>query len=127
MLRTSSGTQSLYIYDGGGSPVALITDAGIQGFSYTYDPYGVPVLSQNSGGSGVGQNPYTFAGGVQDRTTGWIHYYGADETGVGAGAAAAGGCIAGGAADALDQETHSKLGSATETALDVSEIAGEAA
>ncbi len=74
MLRTNSGTQSLYIYDGGGSPVALITESGLQAFGYSYDPYGVPVLTQNSGGSGVGQNPYTFAGGVQDRTTGWIHY-----------------------------------------------------
>ena len=198
MLRTSTGTQSLYINDGTtGSPIALITDAGLQAFGYDYDPYGVAVITQNSGGTAVGQNPYTFAGGVQDRTTGWIHYgyryynsntgtftqqdandlpldpdnanryayagndpinntdptgahldyrsiavgcltgaakgliigalTGADETGVGAGAAAAGGCIAGGAADALDQKTHSKLGSATETALDVSEIAGEAA
>ena len=41
----------------------------------TYDPYGLPTLTdrlrrlrQSS------QNPYTFAGGIQDRTTGWVHY-----------------------------------------------------
>jgi RHS repeat-associated protein len=76
MLRTNSGTQTLYIYDGTpGSPTALITTSGTRAFGYDYDPFGVPVLTQSSGGNGTYQNPYLFAtGGVQDRTTGWIHY-----------------------------------------------------
>jgi len=75
MLRTSSGMQSMYVYDGTpGSPIALITSGAYVAFAYEYDPYGVPTLTQSSGGLGVDQNPFTFAGGVQDRTTGWVHY-----------------------------------------------------
>lgn len=76
MLRTNTGMQSLYIYDGSpGSPIALITSDGYQAFGYDYDPFGVPTLTDDSGGAGVSQNPYTFAtAGVQDRTTGWVHY-----------------------------------------------------
>jgi len=62
------------VYDGTGNPVALLTDDSYQAFGYKYDPYGVPVLTQSSGGSGVSQNPYLFKTGVQDRTTGWIHF-----------------------------------------------------
>ena len=75
MLRTPSGTQSIYVNDGAnGSPLALLTTNGNQAFGYDYDPFGVPVITQNSGGQGVPFNPYLFADGVQDRTTGWIHY-----------------------------------------------------
>ena len=74
MLRTSSGKQSLYVYDGTGNPAALLTSDNYQAFAYSYDPYGVPTLTSNSGGSGVPQNPYLFKGGIQDRTTGWVHY-----------------------------------------------------
>jgi len=75
MLRTSDGMQSMYIYDGTpGSPIALITSSAYRGFAYEYDPYGLPTLTANSGGLGVDQNPYLFAGGIQDRTTDWVHY-----------------------------------------------------
>ena len=74
MLRTSSGLQSLYVNDGTGNPIAVITTAGYPGFTYSYDPYGAPTLTQTSGGNGVPQNPYTFKQGTQDRTTGWIKY-----------------------------------------------------
>ena len=75
MLRTSSGMQAMYVYDGTpGSPIALITNAAYQAFAYDYDPYGLPTLTATSGGNGVDQNPYTFAGGIQDRTTDWVHY-----------------------------------------------------
>lgn len=74
MLRTSSGKQSLYVYDGTGNPAALLTSDNYQAFAYSYDPYGVPTLTANAGGSGVSQNPYLFKGGIQDRTTGWVHY-----------------------------------------------------
>jgi len=74
MLRTSSGTVSLYVYSGIGSPVGLLTDFSTQAFAYQFDPYGVPVLTVTSGGSGVPQNPFLFAGGIQDRATGWVKY-----------------------------------------------------
>ncbi len=75
MLRTSSGMQAMYVYDGTpGSPIALITNAAYQAFAYDYDPYGLPTLTATSGGNGVDQNPYAFAGGIQDRTTDWVHY-----------------------------------------------------
>jgi RHS repeat-associated protein len=74
MLRTSTGMQSLYVYDGTGNPAVLVTSDAYQAFAYSYDPYGVPTLTENSGGNGTVQNPYTFKSGVQERTTGWIHY-----------------------------------------------------
>jgi len=76
MLRTSTGMQSLYIFDGTpGSPIALITSGATQGFGYDYEPFGTPILTQDGNGNGIPQNPYTFAGsGVRDRVTGWVHY-----------------------------------------------------
>jgi RHS repeat-associated protein len=74
MLRTSSGMQSLYVHDGTGNPTVLVTSGSYRAFAYSYDPYGVPTLTADSGGNGTSQNPYTFKNGVQERTTGWIHY-----------------------------------------------------
>jgi RHS repeat-associated protein len=74
MIRTSSGTVALYVTAGPGNPVGLITDAGSQAFAYKFDPYGVPILTANSGGLGTAQNPFLFAGGIQDRATGWVHF-----------------------------------------------------
>ncbi|WP_432246120.1 RHS repeat domain-containing protein (plasmid) [Arthrobacter sp. G.S.26] len=74
MLRTSSGMQSLYLYDGTGNPAALVTSAPTTAFSYDYDPYGVAILDEDSGGLGTSQNPYTFKAGIQDRTTGWVKF-----------------------------------------------------
>jgi RHS repeat-associated protein len=76
LLRTATGKQSLYVYDGTGDPTALLTADSYVAFAYTYDPYGVPTLQTNSGGDGVPQNPYLFKGGIQDRTTGWVHFGG---------------------------------------------------
>lgn len=74
ILRTSSGLASLYIFDGTGNPAALITSGAYTAFAYTYDPYGVPTLTKDSGGNGKTQNPYTFKQGLQDRSTGWVKY-----------------------------------------------------
>lgn len=74
ILRTSSGLASLYIFDGTGNPAALITSGAYTAFAYTYDPYGVPTLTKDSGGNGKPQNPYTFKQGLQDRSTGWVKY-----------------------------------------------------
>lgn len=74
MLRTNTGMQSLYVYDGTGNPAALLTSGEYVAFAYNYDPYGQPTLTENSGGAGVPQNPYTFKVGLQDRATGWVKY-----------------------------------------------------
>ena len=72
MLRTSTGTVSLYVYDGLGNPTAIVRDIGGTGYTYQYDPYGLPTLTSTSGGAGTSQNPFMFKGGIQDRATGWI-------------------------------------------------------
>jgi RHS repeat-associated protein len=75
MLRSSSGIETLYVYDGLGSPVALLTDFAAVSYAYTFDPYGAAVLSNGgTGGNGVKENPFLFKGGIQDRATGWVHY-----------------------------------------------------
>ena len=75
MLRSSTGMQSMYIYDAApGSPVALITSAAQEGFAAEYDPYGLPTVTADNGGVELGQNPFGFAGGIKDRTTNWVHY-----------------------------------------------------
>jgi RHS repeat-associated protein len=40
------------------------------------NPYGAPTLTYTSGGSGTGQNPYLFKGGIQDRATGFVKFGG---------------------------------------------------
>lgn len=74
MLHSSSDIACLYVYDGLGSPVALLTDFSSTSFQYKYDPYGLPTLQASSGGNGVGQNPYAFKSGIQDRATGFVKY-----------------------------------------------------
>ncbi|WP_349897794.1 hypothetical protein [Parafrigoribacterium soli] len=74
MLRTSSGIESLYVFDGTGNPAALITDYATQAYAYSFDPYGTAILTAGDGGGGAQQNPYLFKGGIQDRTTGWVHF-----------------------------------------------------
>ncbi|WP_144876919.1 RHS repeat-associated core domain-containing protein [Microbacterium sp. 1.5R] len=75
MLRSSSGIQTLYVYDGLGSPVAMLTDFAAEAYAYNFDPYGTAVLADGgTGGNGVKENPFLFKGGIQDRATGWVHY-----------------------------------------------------
>ena len=71
-LRTSTGQALLYIYDGLGSPAALLTSFDTSAFQYSFDPYGVATLEQSSGGNAVAQTPFLYTGGLHDRTTGWI-------------------------------------------------------
>ncbi|MGA1813690.1 RHS repeat-associated core domain-containing protein [Frondihabitans sp. 4ASC-45] len=74
MLITSTGTVSMYVYDGGGNPTWLLTDFGTNAWNTSYDPYGTQYL--NSGGTGVGytENPYAFKGGLQDRASGLVKF-----------------------------------------------------
>ncbi|MFW6187053.1 MAG: RHS repeat-associated core domain-containing protein, partial [Actinomycetota bacterium] len=74
LLRTPSGMQSLYVYDGIGNPLALVTSASYVATAYEYDPYGVPTLTEDSGGAGTPVNPYQFKGGLHDRTTNWVKF-----------------------------------------------------
>lgn len=75
MLQTSSGVQALIVASGTtGSPIALIASSSQVETAYDYDPYGVPTVTTNNNQQALDQNPYTFAGGIADRTTGWIHY-----------------------------------------------------
>jgi len=73
-LRTSTGTEGLYVYDGRNNPVGLVTDFNAVAYLYNFDPYGTSTTTTNSGGTGYPQNPYVFAGGLQDRATGLIRY-----------------------------------------------------
>ncbi|MVA76528.1 hypothetical protein GC722_10900, partial [Auraticoccus sp. F435] len=57
-----------------GSPIALLSATPDEAFAYAYDPYGVPTITEDSDTTAINENPYLFAGGIQDRTTGWIHY-----------------------------------------------------
>ena len=74
LLRTSSGMQSLYIYDANANPLALLTSGSYVALASSFDPYGVETVTTDSGGLGSYQNPYTFAQGLRDRVTGWIKY-----------------------------------------------------
>lgn len=74
MLRTSSGTEALYVYSGTGNPIALALGTGSLIVTSTYDPYGVVVASAGSSTTAGNQNPYGFKSGIQDRATGWVHF-----------------------------------------------------
>jgi len=73
-LHTPGGMQSMYVYDGIGNPVALITNANTVATAYSYDPYGVAKLTTDSGGQGTPYNPYQFKTGIHDRTTNWVKF-----------------------------------------------------
>jgi len=74
MLTTSSDIDALYVWDGLGNPVGLLTDYASNAFSYTYDPYGVQVLTAGGTGGGTSQNPYSFKAGIQDRASGLVKF-----------------------------------------------------
>lgn len=74
MLTTSSDVSALYVWDGLGNPVGLLTDFSTNSFSYAYDPYGTRALTAGGTGRGAGQNPYSFKAGIQDRGTGLVKF-----------------------------------------------------
>lgn len=73
-IQVSTGTIALYVYDGHNNPISLTTDFNSTAYMYQFDPYGTATVTQNSGGTGLAQNPYTFSGGLQDRATGQIKF-----------------------------------------------------
>lgn len=74
MLTTAGGVQTLYVYDGLGTPVGMLTDYATVAYVNTFDPYGTAVLTGGGQGNGFLSNPFMFKGGIQDRATGWVHY-----------------------------------------------------
>ena len=73
-LQTSTGATGIYVYDGRHNPVGLLTEYPSVAYLYQFDPYGTATTTENPGGTGYPQNPYVFAGGLQDRDTGLIRY-----------------------------------------------------
>ena len=74
MLRSSTDVAMLYVFDGTGSPIGLLADAGTSTGQFKYDPYGLDSITQDDGGNGVGQNPYNFKSGIYDRATGLVKF-----------------------------------------------------
>lgn len=74
MLTTSSDQNGLYVTDGTGNPVGMLTSFNTNAFGYTYDPYGTAHLTSGGAGGGTNQNPYLFKGGLQDRATGLVKF-----------------------------------------------------
>jgi RHS repeat-associated protein len=73
-FTTYQGSTSYYALDGLGSPVGLINTRGVLISTYTYDPYGQATANNLTGNTATDLNPYRFAGGLLDRTTGYIHF-----------------------------------------------------
>jgi RHS repeat-associated protein len=74
MLSTSSDQDCLYVMDGIGNPVGLLTDFSTNAFNFAYDPYGAANLTAGGTGNGYTQNPYLFKAGIQDRATGMVKF-----------------------------------------------------
>ena len=75
MLQTASGLQALITYDGKpGSPIAILTSDAAVAWAADYNPFGVATITKSNNAEVTDTNPYTFAQGIADRTTGWIHY-----------------------------------------------------
>ncbi len=75
LLQTASGLQALIAYDGKpGSPVAILTSNAAVVWAADYNPFGVATITNTNDAEITNTNPYTFANGIADRTTGWIHY-----------------------------------------------------
>jgi RHS repeat-associated protein len=74
MLSTSSDQDCLYVMDGIGNPVGLLTDFATNAFTFAYDPYGAANLTAGGAGNGYTQNPYLFKAGIQDRATGLVKF-----------------------------------------------------
>lgn len=74
LLTTSTGSACMYVYDGTGNPAGLVTNFASLAYMENFDPYGAATLTQNSGGTGYLDNPYTYRGGLQSHTTQLIKF-----------------------------------------------------
>jgi RHS repeat-associated protein len=73
-IKSYNGGVAYYVLDGLGSPVALVNSSGTMIATYTYDPYGGATVNNITGASATAVNPYRFAGGLNDRSTGYVKY-----------------------------------------------------
>jgi len=67
--QRTSGASYYYLYDGQGSIVGLVNNAGGKIDSYSYDPYGVARST-----SETVANPWRYTGGYLDNSTGIYHF-----------------------------------------------------
>ncbi|MGJ9422244.1 RHS repeat-associated core domain-containing protein [Aeromicrobium sp. CF3.5] len=74
MLQASTGQTGMYVYDGQGNPVSLTSEGATTSYLYELDPYGTATTTQNAGDTAYVENPYTYGGGLQDRSTGLIKF-----------------------------------------------------
>jgi len=76
LLTSSTGANSMYVYDGLGNPTAIVADNNTNtGYvGYTYDPFAVDYSYGNPGGTLDTQNPYTYKGGIVDKTSYLVHF-----------------------------------------------------
>jgi RHS repeat-associated protein len=74
LLTTSTDVVSMYLWDGLGNPVGLLTDGASNPVPATYDPYGLRALTAANTDTGVAQNPYAFKAGIYDRGTGLVKF-----------------------------------------------------
>jgi RHS repeat-associated protein len=73
-IKSYSGGVAYYVLDGLGSPVALVNSSGTLIATYTYDPYGTATVNNLTNSTATAVSPYRFAGGLNDRTTGYVQY-----------------------------------------------------
>ena len=69
--RTPDGKKYYYLFDGLGSIVGMTDSSGSEVNRYDYDPYGNMLNQQEQSGL---NNPWKFAGGYLDSTTGLYHF-----------------------------------------------------
>jgi len=74
LLTTSTDVVSMYLWDGLGNPVGLLTDGASNPVLATYDPNGLRALTAANSDTGVAQNPYAFKAGIYDRGTGLVKF-----------------------------------------------------
>lgn len=74
LLRTGGGIEGLYVNDGIGNPIAILTYSALPAYTLSFDPYGVEVVTSGSNTSAYAQNPFTFKGGIQDRASGLVKF-----------------------------------------------------
>ena len=74
LLTTSTNFVLMYLWDGLGNPVGLLTDGASNPVPETYDPYGLRALTAANSDTGVAQNPFAFKAGIYDRGTGLVKF-----------------------------------------------------
>ncbi|MFZ7088768.1 RHS repeat-associated core domain-containing protein [Curtobacterium sp. RRHDQ10] len=64
-LVNTSTHAGLYLYDGIGNPVGLLTDTGTKAFAVSFDPYGGQTVTAGGSSDWYGNSPYGFKSGTR--------------------------------------------------------------